>query len=167
MLDKTPEDLNSVADEAFRLHSDDPEQMHQFILRAARKSPAVMNEIVYHGIDEAVRGQFSKNRRRVIDREPAEREPMPEVERRRRIEAMQERRDFWDRYSLFGQQLLATASANDLRESAAKRKTMAHTNLRRAEFELALAKEMGTSTKTVSRFFKPERVEELAEKYNA
>jgi hypothetical protein len=92
---------------------------------------------------------------------------MPVEEYEARVEAREVRRQFWDRYSLFGHQELGDATVADLRESASKRRAMAAGNIRRAKFEEAIADRMGSSTKPVRAVLKASLVEQLAEKYNA
>lgn len=160
MLDRTP-DVASIVARVMERHAGDDNKIEQVLLAKSRQDPALAEEFVLMGIRQAVRTQYSLNRNR------ASREPMPEAERQERLEKREERRKFWDRYTLFGHQALVDATSEELRESAARRKQMASTSLRRARFEVALADRMGDSTKTVGEFFKASEVARLAEEHNA
>ncbi len=121
-----------------------------------------MAEIVARGIDETIRHQYTINRRSTA------RDPVEPEEREEQIRKTEKVRSyFWDRYTLFGHMLLKEATADDLRESATRRRTQANTSLQRARFEMALADKMGTSKKTVPEHFKVDAVIALAEKYRA
>lgn len=162
MLDKQPSDNQEIVARIFAQNAGDDEQIEIALLREAKRNSSLAQEFILLGVKQTIRSYYS------FERSTASRALPDPAERERRAQAREDLRShFWDRYSLFGHMSLKDARAEDLRESAAKRKQMASTNMRRARFELAVASRMGESKRTVGSFFDGATIDKLAEQYNA
>lgn len=163
MLDKPKGNLSNVVAALFDKFAGDDERIERALRREAERNSDIMQEIIDLGINQIIRNQYTARRSGWVP-EPA----MSDQQREEGLEKYETRKaKLWEVYSLYGHMSLIEARVADLRESASKRKQMADTLMARSDFETALADRMGTSDKSVGKFFKLADVVKLAERYHA
>lgn len=122
----------------------------------------VHNALILLGAQQAVRN-FFKNERHAGSAPAAPADPELAASR---YGAKVARREFWDRYALFGQTPLKGATRPALDDSVGKRRAMAQGNLQCAAFEEDIMNRMKSDTITVGRSFKVATIIELAKTHN-
>ena len=158
MLDKT--DIASLIEAICKEHREDSESAIEAVLVAARNNRELRDRLLQLGASQIIRDYFR------VQRTAAVREPLDPDVFEQRIAERAERRAFLERYSLWGHQMIQDATVKDLEESASKRRAQAEGNLRRADFELAVAKRMGKTRKRCGDVLSNDEVEKLARRFN-
>ncbi len=129
-------------------------ELYDFLVKHPAVWAGILSDkpLVVRMLDQLVRDARHNTRssaRRAMDVGDASGEPTgdtaEDAEKRRRGRERKERRFYHSifRWEVYGGKALADCTSTDLRESVAKRRTLADTNAKAADFEEALANLMG------------------------
>lgn len=154
--------LKAYALEALQASNNDDKKAKERLIKIAQKDHELREALIRLGADQVIRDYFGSERRISIN--PREFRPITpqNAEQEKRILQKEERRQFWDRYTLFGHQSLREAYRPDLKESAQKRIVQAEGSLSCAAFEKDMAGRMKNDRITVGRSFTNTKIIELA-----
>lgn len=162
--------LRNRAREALEASGFNTKKARDRLISQAKRDPELEKELLQAGADQIIRNFYSSERRdgsikivippitsKIIR---ASGIPSPEAEERQKQK--QERRLFWDRYTLFGHTPLRDATRPDLDESVEKRKQQSNGILVCAAFEADISGRLRNDSIIVSKALKDKDIIALA-----
>ena len=157
-------DLKKAVELALKRNRDNPKRASAYLARTARGE--LRDRLIKLGSDQITRTHFGDLRSSAMTLAASKvRAGLDNRELSERATHRIARQAFWDMYTLYGMQSIASATRDDLIASAESREAQALTELRYAKFERAVAAKIKSPDAQVRNAMTLADVEKLAAKF--
>ena len=170
MLTKSNQSPSAIINDIMEQSDYNGKRAKNALINRAEHDSVLRKYLIHLGVNQAIRDHFHEARRietsfdEISRYEPRLQNAEPEVHQERQRQKI-ERREFWDRYSLFGHIPLKVAKRPDLDDSIEKRKIQIAGNIQCTNFEIAVKRRIHDDVTTVGKALKISDLLKLAKQH--